>query len=565
MNNIVKQLLALSTVMVLAACSTPAPVLPPSTDIASVATVTVPETATEAGLAAQYGAQIISFKPEAGFAVLGFSVGEITTLSTTKNQDFFSSPEMQASGNKAWGAGKSAWSGGMKAWSNGKTTWSAGNMALSAPSENKTVWEQINLNEAHKNSRLLGESMKVAVLDTGIDLQHEIFQGSLAPSSEWKDFVDNDANPQEGGSSTDAGYGHGTAVAGIILQVAPKATILPIRVLAPDGSGDLDDVVAAIEWAVDKGANIINLSLGSAENTNALTKMVEYAASKQVLIVASVGNDGEAEGVTYPASLGRKEGKIDTLFGKVYSVASVNAYNIVSLFSNYSTNMSGVAPGENIATAFPGNQLVYATGTSFATPLYSGALALALADNPTMSRLVLHIMFQNASSKRSWDLNLWPKNFNQRGLWSIGKGVIDVAGVVAGARYGSGNLVGNPNMSEGLTYWTNVVNAVITEKEGSGDVVLINGAGYLEQTLWGLRPNSSYTLGLEFFLSNPRDTLIVRYLVNGVWTEQRFQGAWTKPTLTFTTAADQRTATIRISKESTTDTAMIDNISLIKQ
>jgi thermitase len=75
------------------------------------------------------------------------------------------------------------------------------------------------------------------------------------------------------------------------LQVAPRATILPIRVLDRDGSGDLDDVIAAIDWAVQKGAKVINLSLGSLTSTDALTQMVNYAASRNVVLVSSAGNE----------------------------------------------------------------------------------------------------------------------------------------------------------------------------------------------------------------------------------------------------------------------------------
>ena len=106
----------------------------------------------------------------------------------------------------------------------------------------------------------LGEGVKVAVIDTGIDLDHPGFAGRLAPAGEWRDYVDGDDFPMDepGG----AGFGHGTAVAGIIVQVAPNATILPIRVLAPDGRGDVDDVVTAIDHAITVGAQVINLSLG---------------------------------------------------------------------------------------------------------------------------------------------------------------------------------------------------------------------------------------------------------------------------------------------------------------
>jgi thermitase len=568
MHNVLKFIHFLALLFLLAACSSVAPTEPRAHDIevASVATVTIQAMDTEEAVAAKYGAKVIAFKPEAGFAILGFPKGQLTALNTTTNADFFAHPEVQAAGNKAWGGGKNAWGGGLKAWSGGKNAWGGGTTAAPVlPSENTTVWNQINLYEAHKDSRYFGAGIKVAVLDTGVDTSHEIFQGSLAPSSEWKDFVDNDTNPQEGGSSVDPGFGHGTAVAGIILQVAPRATILPIRVLDRDGGGDLDDVIAGIDWAIQKGARIINLSLGSISNTDALSDMINYAASRNVLVIASAGNQGQANAITFPARLSRGSGSVDGVFGKVYSVGSVNGSSITSLFSNYAGNLSGVAPGENIYTAFPGKQMIAATGTSFAAPLYSGAFALALSENPWMSVVNLFIQFQNRSAERSWSLNLWNNNFNARGFWDMGKGLINVEGLVEGARYGWGNLVGNPYLTEGLTYWSATSTSMGYESVRN-EVAVINGRGGFEQTLTGLHPNTTYRFNVEYKLSSPTDSLIVEYFVNGVWVERSFQGtAWTKVNLTFTTGANQTTATIGVWKSSTIGTATVDNFFVAKQ
>lgn len=566
MNNVLKQLLIYALILVLAACSSPAPVQTNRDfEVASVATVTINAGDSEADIAAKYGAKVISFKPEAGFAVLGFPAGQLTALNTTNNQDFFAQPEVTASGSKAWGGGKSAWGGGIKAWGGGKNAWGGGTTSPTPPSENTAVWNQINLPAAYTSSSKFGLGIKVAVIDTGIDLNHSIFQGSLAPSGEWKDFVDNDSYPQEVGSDADAGFGHGTAVAGIILQVAPRATILPIRVLDRDGSGDLDDVIAAIDWAVQKGAKVINLSLGSLASTDALTQMVNYAASRNVLIVSSVGNEGKANTLTFPAGLARRFGPIDSSFGKIYSVGSVNSSSVTSLFSNYSGNLSGVAPGEAIFTSYPNNQMVAATGTSFAAPLYSGAIALALSENPSLNPLNLYIYFQGRSADRTQSLGLFQNNFNTRGFWDMGKGVINVAGLVEGARYGWGNLVGNSYMTDDLTYWS-TTSASMGWETGRSQIAIVSGRGGMEQKVTGLQPNTTYKYQVEFKLSSGADSLTVEYFVNGAWTERSFQGtAWTKPTLTFTTGSGQTTATIGVWKSSTTGTATIDNFFVAKQ
>jgi starvation-inducible outer membrane lipoprotein len=95
MNNVIKQLLLAAFILVLAACSSPAPVQT-STDfeVASVATINIAADDTEAEVAERYGAKVISFKPEAGFAVLGFPKGQLTALNTTTNADFFAHPEV---------------------------------------------------------------------------------------------------------------------------------------------------------------------------------------------------------------------------------------------------------------------------------------------------------------------------------------------------------------------------------------------------------------------------------------------------------------------------------------
>ncbi len=390
MYNVLKSLVLLALLTVLAACSSAAPTQPQSQDfeVASVASVSINADDSEAAVAAKYGAKVISFKPEAGFAILGFPKGQLTALTTT-NTDFFASPEVTAAGTKAWGGGLKAWGGGLKAWGGGKNAWGGGTATPTPPSENSSVWNQINLYEANQVARNFGLGVKVAVIDSGLDVTHPIFQGSLAPSSEWKDFVDDDANPQEVGAVTDIGYGHGTAVGGIILQIAPRATLLPIRVLDKDGKGDLDDVIAALDWAIQKGAKVINLSLGTGGSSPALTQMIQYAASRSVYVVASSGNEGSTT-ILNPASFAAQS-------TYVISVGSMNATGCRSSFSNYSAALSVVAPGEQVYTAFPNNSMGHATGTSFAAPMISAMLALGYSDASSYNQVYLKHFLQDSA------------------------------------------------------------------------------------------------------------------------------------------------------------------------
>jgi thermitase len=566
MNHLLKQLFLLAFILVLAGCSKQ-PVTTASDndnfEVASVATVNITSGENLTALADKYGAKVISFHPEAGFAVLGFPAGQLSTLTTTTNTDFFASPEVQAAGNKAWGSGKGAWGGGMKAWGSGKGAWGSGTTSPTLPSENSAVWSQINLYEATLAAKNFGAGIKVAVIDTGLDTTHPIFTGSLAPSSEWKDFVDNDTNPQEAGSSVDAAYGHGTAVAGLILQVAPKATILPLRVLDKDGSGDLDDVVAAMDWAMQKGAKIINLSLGSIGYSDALHTMAKLAASRDVIVVASSGNAGSSD-LTFPARMTYWNAADERIFTKLYGVGSVNSNDVISQFSNYGVDSAGYAPGENLYTAYPGEAMVQATGTSFAAPLYSGALALALSDTPSLSALNLFTGFVNTSSSRSWSRGMWTKNA-ARGVYDIGSGLLDVGGLVAFAQ-GWHNRVGNPHFAWGFDFWSWQVNASTVSVNGDPAMRVVGRGGW-GQVITGLQPNSTYKVGAMMRVTNQAETswLGVKNYggLDSSVAVQNITATWRE--VTFKTGPNSTSAEIYVWKEYGAGAVVGDSFSVWKQ
>jgi thermitase len=409
--------------LLLAACSqAPTPQATTEDSFDRVATVTISPTDTEASLEAKYGGKVVLFNQEAGLAMLGFAGGDLVALNTTTNVGAFGTPEVTALGTSAWGGGQSAWGGGKSAWGGGWNAWGGGwkawgggsstSVLPTLPSENRANWRNNKLPQAQALSKNFGAGIKVAVLDTGIDLNHPIFSGRLAPSTEWKDFIDNDATPQEVAGTS---YGHGTAVAGIILQAAPRATILPLRVLNGEGVGDTDKIASAIDWAVQKGAKVINLSLGTNVQATALQSWVGYAASRGVYIVASSGNSGDGN-VTFPA------GDATTLtYGGVnvskylISVGSLNINTWArSSFSTFGSNLEVIAPGEQIFTAFPNIQTGHATGTSFATPQVAGVLAMALSDTASTN----HGNLQQYLSSAAWALgtgNGWGV-FNAVGL-----------------------------------------------------------------------------------------------------------------------------------------------------
>src|SRR5437016_322603 len=241
----------------------------------------------------------------------------------------------------------------------------------------------------------------VAVIDTGVDPTHPVLQAVLIPGqdftrnqpngSEMTDYTGwpplaNSTNIAQVNQSTVAvldqstvavldgtpyaAFGHGTMVAGIIHLVAPTAQIMPLKAFGADGSGYLSDVLRAIYFAAQNGANVINMSFSLATYSQEMVSAIKFAARHQVICVASAGNDGKDEYV-YPAAL-----------GNVMGVASTTNNDTLSSFSNYGDDVVWVAaPGEGIVTTYPFGTYAAGWGTSFSTPMVSGAAALLLGVN----------------------------------------------------------------------------------------------------------------------------------------------------------------------------------------
>jgi thermitase len=314
----------------------------------------------------------------------------VKTQASFKYQIAETSTNALASGQKAWFTGQKAWFTGQKAWFTGSE---------STRVENLSVWTQIHLEQAQTLASNLGAGVKVAVIDTGIDLNHPAFVGHLVASADWKDFVDTDAVPQE--VPGDA-YGHGTSAASIVLQVAPKALIMPIRVLDSSGTGDTTKIASAIDWASQHGAKVINVSLGTdAANFDcAVQKAVAYATQNYgILFVFAAGNTGNTN-VNYPAITVKSSPNSNPAVracrampynltpsmnnktsGASISVGSVNTLDQKSKFSSYGDKLEIVAPGENIYGPYPENAAAAWSGTSMSAPLVTGSLALALGQN----------------------------------------------------------------------------------------------------------------------------------------------------------------------------------------
>jgi hypothetical protein len=219
-------------------------------------------------------------------------------------------------------------------------------------------------------------SVIVAVLDTGVSLTHPELARRILPGY---DFVNEDANAEDD-------HGNGTHVAGIIAAegnnrtgiagLAWQARIMPVKVLDAQARGEPEIAAHGVIWAADHGANVINLGLAGRMQSSILDEAIEYASGKGVVIIAPMGNDGDAE-PSYPAANPR-----------VIAVAATDRLDQRLPTSNLGSFVSVAAPGEQIASTFrqPGGPDSYAVAgtTAQAAAHVSGLVALMLALNPTL-------------------------------------------------------------------------------------------------------------------------------------------------------------------------------------
>ena len=253
-----------------------------------------------------------------------------------------------------------------------------------APTSDEYAIKVLGLESAHYISR--GEGTKVAVLDTGAQLDHPALIDNFENAGRY-DFVEDDKNPSDRplGKDTDCDgdkdemVGHGTHVAGIVDITAPAAKIMPLRVLDTEGYGNVFTIAKAVYFAQHNRADVINLSLGSPSRSRLLQEMIKDATANGVLVAAAAGNSNSLI-AEYPAA---GNGVAASAEGLV-AVTSVSRFDQKSDFANYGRWVDIAAPGESIRSAFPVSKYAYWSGTSMATPFVSGQAALIHAVYPTL-------------------------------------------------------------------------------------------------------------------------------------------------------------------------------------
>lgn len=236
-------------------------------------------------------------------------------------------------------------------------------------------WGMSRLDAEHLWGATRGGGVTVAVVDSGVDGKHADLRPALVPGV---DYV-------AGGDGTVDPNGHGTHVAGAVVAVpenragviglAPEAVVMPMRVLDSSGGGYASDVAQAIVDATDRGARVVNLSLGGPENSAAVAAAVDYALSRGVVVVAAAGNQRlSGNPTTYPAAL-----------PGVIAVAASTSNDVSASFSNTGPYVALTAPGQSVLSTVPGGDWQYSSGTSMATPHVSAAAAAVLALAPQMT------------------------------------------------------------------------------------------------------------------------------------------------------------------------------------
>ncbi|MGB9462131.1 MAG: S8 family serine peptidase [Candidatus Acidiferrum sp.] len=282
----------------------------------------------------------------------------------------------------------------------------------------------IRLIDAQNGFNVTGSGI-VAVIDTGVDIYHPVLYPVLLPgydftrnqpgASEWPDVPqlqpENSTNGNsetgqpvlvqqssaaildqssaailDGGGSSYSDFGHGTMTTGLVHLAAPTAKILPLKAFSANGTGYVSNIVAALYYAVQHNANIVNMSFDVSAPSAALSSAISYANQSGVILVAAAGN-GDTSAAVYPAALN----------SSVMGVASTSDYDTRSTFSNYGdTDVWIAAPGEYVISTYPGGTYASASGTSFSSPLVAGSADLLMSAKPSLNQKNAACAFSHA-------------------------------------------------------------------------------------------------------------------------------------------------------------------------
>lgn len=330
------------------------------------------------------------------------------------------------------------------------------------------------------------QEITIAVLDTGIDHEHPDLAEKVVDG--YNTFTEDYGTPGDDN-------GHGTHVAGIaaaktnneegIAGVAWECGLMPVKVLDHEGVGAYSKIADGIIWAVENGADVINMSLGGQAYSRTLQSAVEYALGEEIAVVAAAGNGTKRNDVFYPAA-----------FPGVISVGAVGENEEKAWFSTEGSHLFLAAPGLDIYSTVPGEAYEFWSGTSMAAPFVSGATALIKSQWSNMGINAIH------SQLRPGGEEFESPNWNQETGW----GLLDLNTVLAEEKFNLyGTLIINVVTIEDGEEEAPVAYArvLLEENTGAGDGRVCNTLANIDgRALFTARPAGSY-----------------KVTVNGQWSE----------------------------------------------
>lgn len=261
-----------------------------------------------------------------------------------------------------------------------------------------------------------GEGVKVAVLDTGVDMNHPDLVANIKTGKNFTTSDPNDYMDRQGHGSHCAGI-----IAGVdnnfgVVGVAPKAELYIGKVLADNGAGSIQSIVEGIDWAISQGVNIISMSLGCEVDPGpALHQAIQRAHAAGIIIVSASGNENNHVG--WPA-----------VYEEVIAVGAIDQSFGRAGFSNFGRELDVAAPGVDILSTYLNGGYARLSGTSMATPMVAGVIALLVSFTRKVGLQATPDAIMNMISQRSVDLG-------NTGLDEMfGNGLINIYKLIRGNR-----------------------------------------------------------------------------------------------------------------------------------
>lgn len=265
------------------------------------------------------------------------------------------------------------------------------------PAPSETIeWGVDRIDAELSWSQSTGLNVDVAILDTGIDADHEDLSANLQGGV---NFVSNPPWKPADPNKWNDDNGHGTHVAGIVaaaqngvgvIGVAPNANLYAVKVLDRNGSGYISTIIEGIEWAMNNNIEIINMSLGSSSDSQTLHDAVDSAYNAGIVIIAAAGNSGDGNPSTnevgYPAK-----------YSSVVAVGATDVADNAPSWSSTGEEVEVAAPGVSVRSTWNNGSYDSISGTSMASPHAAGVAALILSANPNLSPEQVRSLMQSTA------------------------------------------------------------------------------------------------------------------------------------------------------------------------